>query len=126
MTPFMLIDPDGRCIRQAAQSLRKPILSASEAEDLEAQCRVSNALCFYGEDGVLVVTLRPQEEGLELFILLAVAARSGAIERLEPAFLQLARDLGAHTIAFNGRRKGWSRRLDARWQQRGNEFVRYV
>jgi hypothetical protein len=126
MTPYMLIDSDGRRIYDAWRNLRKPILSASEAAGFEAQCRASKALCFYGEDGILVVTLRIQEGDRELFILMGVAARPGAVERLEPAVLQLARDLGARTIAFEARRKGWARRLDASWQQRGTEFVRYV
>lgn len=126
MSPFMLIDPDGLCIEVAARSLRKPILPISEMVDFQAQCRSKQALCFYGKDGVMVITLRPHEDSLELFILMGVATRPGAIERLEPAVLQLARDLGARTIAFEARRKGWARRLDARWQQRGTEFVRYV
>ncbi len=126
MNPYMLIDPEGERIARAAGTIRRPILSATEAAGFQAQCRDKKALCFYGEDGLLVVTLKPCEGKLELFILLAVASRHGAIERLEPAFLQLARDLGAHTIAFEARRKGWARRLDARWQQRGTEFMRYV
>jgi hypothetical protein len=122
-----LIDETGEAIARAARSLRKPLLAAFEVEEMQAQCRAKEALCFYGPQGVLVVSLRPFGENLELFILMAVVTHHGAIERLEPAVQQLARDLGAHTIAFETRRKGWVRRLDSRWQRRGTlEFMRYV
>jgi hypothetical protein len=62
-----------------------------------------------------------------MFVLLAVAFKHGAVERQDAALQIIARDLGARTIAFRARRKGWARRLGPEWQRRGtDEFVRAV
>ena len=79
------------------------------------------------EDGMLVLDLRPGPEGLELFVWLAIAFRHGAYERQDAALLAIARDLGALTIAFAARRRGWARRLGPEWHRRGkDEFMRRV
>ena len=73
------------------------------------------------------VCLLRRGDALELFILVAVAFRFGAVERQDAALLQIARDLEAKTVAFQARRKGWGRRLGPEWSRRGTaEFVRDV
>lgn len=119
---------DGRFVKAACRALPPSILSASEVSDFAAQCDEGQALCFAGEDGMFVVQLRAvSETELELFVLVAVAFRFGAVERQDAALLQIARDLEAKTVAFESRRRGWGRRLGPEWTRRGlDEFVRDV
>lgn len=103
------------------------IASDSEIAEIKAQCEGDRALCLACEDGMVVVELRPHQDSLELFVWIAIAFRRGAFERQHAALQQIARDLGARTIAFQSRRKGWARRLGPNWSPRGeNEFVRQV
>lgn len=124
----MLTIETGEFVRAACNRLPAAILSPSEVEDFAAQCDQGQALCFAGEDGTFVVQLRAASETeLELFVLVAVAFRYGAVERQDAALLQIARDLGAKTVAFQSRRRGWGRRLGPEWTRRGlDEFVRDV
>jgi len=76
---------------------------------------------------MVVIDLRTYGDELEMFVWIAVGFRHGAFERQEPAMLTIARELGAETIAFHSRRRGWGRRLGLEWQRRGiDEFVRKV
>lgn len=111
----------------AFRRLRRRIVTPFEIEDLKAQCEARTSMCVSCDDGVVVFTLQPFGEDLELFVQLAVAFRHGAFQRQESALRMIARDLGAQTIAFQTRRRGWVRRLGPQWQRRGTvEFVRYV
>ena len=84
-------------------------------------------MCLACEDGMVVVDLRPGAGGLELFVWVAIAFKHGAFERQDAALDSIGRDLGAQTIAFIARRKGWARRLGPEWQRRGTDgFVRRV
>lgn len=118
----------GEFVRAACNRLPAAILSPSEVEEIAAQCDNSRALCFACEDGMFVVQLRAASDTeLELFVLVAVAFRYGAVERQDAALLQIARDLEADTVAFQSRRRGWGRRLGPEWTRRGlDEFVRGV
>lgn len=99
----------------------------AEIEHLRAKCRADKALCLVCPDGLVVIELRPAGQEMEMFILLGVAFEHGAFQRQEPALLSIARDLGAATIAFEARRRGWARRLGPEWRPRGsNQFVRSV
>ena len=119
---------DGAFVRAACNRLPPSIISLAEVEDFAAQCDQGDALCFACEDGMFIVQLRaPSETTLELFVLVAVAFRFGAVERQDAALLQIARDLEADTVAFQSRRRGWGRRLGPEWTRRGlDEFVRDV
>ena len=76
---------------------------------------------------MIVLDLRPGPEGLEMFVWLAVAFKHGAFARQGPALDLIGRDLGAETIAFQARRKGWARALGPDWYRRGSyEFVRSI
>jgi len=122
-----LIEETPEILDAVYRSLRHPIARASEIQDLKAQCEARTAMCISCDDGIVVITLRPFGEALELFVLLAVAFRHGAFQRQEAALRNIARDLGAQTIAFEARRTGWGRRLGPQWRRRGSqEFVRYV
>jgi hypothetical protein len=75
----------------------------------------------------VVVGLYPREGALELYVWIAVATRHGAFDRQHAALLTVARDLGAKTLAFRSRRRGWARRLGPEWLPRGrDEFFRSV
>lgn len=124
-TDFLIEEP--QMVDAACRRLRRQLITASEIADLRAQCEARTAMCISCDDGVVVVTLQPFGEDLELFVLLAVAFRHGAFQRQEAAMRMIARDLGAQTIAFQARRAGWGRRLGPQWQRRGTtEFVRHV
>jgi hypothetical protein len=99
-------------------------MSVGEIAEIQAECESERAVCLGCEDGIVVISLEPPDE---LFVWLAVAFRYGAFERQDAALQDIARDLGAETIAFQARRRGWARRLGPEWQRRGgNEFVRSV
>ena len=114
-------------IDDACAGLRPGLVSVSEIAEMRAQCELGRTLSLGCDDGTVVVELRPYGETLELFTHMAVASRFGAFGRQLPALLQVARELTATTVAFQSRRRGWSRRLGPEWRMRnGNEFWRYV
>lgn len=118
-TPFELVDVD------EVWPTLKDLPDGAEAA--LRRCRDGSALCFRGDPGVFVLTLRPGDNPgqLEAFVLLAMASRFGAFADAEPAVLAIARDLTATTVAFRSVRKGWARRLGPEWRPRGKrEFVR--
>jgi hypothetical protein len=118
---------DAAMVEAACHQIRAGIASPSEIAELKAQCEHGTALCVACEDGIVVFDVRYTEDDLEMFVWLAVAFRHGAFQRQESAMLNIARDLGAKTLAFQTRRKGWGRRLGPQWRRRGSlEFVRYV
>lgn len=124
-TDFYIHEPE--LVLQVCRGLRHPIATASEIEEIRAQCASEQALCLACEDGMIVVDLRPGTEGLELFVWLAVAFKHGFYERQDAALDLIGRDLEASTIAFRARRRGWARRLGPQWRRRGvDEFVRRV
>jgi hypothetical protein len=101
---------DAEMVEAAARRIPPEIASPSEIADLK-----------------VVFDARHVGDELEMFVWLAVAFRHGAFQRQESAVLNIARDLGAKTLAFQTRRKGWARRLGPQWQHRGSlEFVRCV
>lgn len=118
---------DSAMVEAAARQIRHGIASPSEIAELKAQCEDGKAICVACEDGVVVFDVRYEAAELEMFVWLAVAFRHGAFQRQESAMLNIARDLGAKTLAFQTRRAGWGRRLGPQWKRRGSlEFVRYV
>ena len=124
-TDFTIEDP--RMVEAACRGLRPGVAFPSELREIQAQCEQERAVCLACEDGMLVVDLRPGAEGLELFVWIAIAFKHGAFERQDAALDLIGRDLGAQTIAFIARRKGWARRLGPEWQRRGTDgFVRRV
>ena len=124
-TDFTIEEPE--FVARAVRGLRPGVATASELAEILAQCENEPALCLACEDGMMVIDLRPGPDGLEVFVWLAVAFRHGAYERQDAALLAIARDLGAQTIAFVARRRGWARRLGPEWHRRGkDEFMRRV
>lgn len=124
-TNFTIEDPG--MVSAACRGMRPGVVSVSEIEEIRAQCEGERALCLACDDGMIVVDLRPGSEGLEMFIWIAVAFKHGAFSRQDAALDRIGRDLGAQTIAFQTRRRGWARRLGPEWRRRGtDEFVRRV
>jgi len=124
-TDFWIQEP--QFVTHACAKLPGAVASPSEVREIRAQCAAEEAVCLACDDGMVVVDLRPGPDGLELFIWIAVAFRHGAFNRQAVALRTIARDLGAQTIAFQARRRGWARRLGPEWRRRGsNEFVRSV
>ena len=127
MTPFTHTIEDAEFVGRACQGLRTGLVLASDVEEIEAQCAANEALCFACEDGMFVVALTPGPEGLELFVWLAVAFKHGAFDRQDAVLDEIGRDLGASTLAFETRRRGWARKLGPEWQRRGTRgFVRSI
>ena len=124
-TPFTLQAPE--LVAAACRGMRRGVASSSEVHEIQAQCQAGRAMCVACEDGMAVVDLRAAADTIEMFIWIAVAFRHGAFGRQEAALRAIARDLGADTIAFTARRRGWGRRLGPEWHRRGlDEFVRPV
>jgi hypothetical protein len=114
-------------VSAACRGLRHRIASASEIDEIQGQCEANTAMCLSCEDGMVVIDVRYFGEALEMFVWVAVAFKYGAFQRQDAALDQIARELGAKTIAFVSRRRGWARCLGPEWRRRGStEFVRYV
>ena len=124
MLPFTFEEPE--LVAKAGGGLVPTVVTASELAAFQAKCAASKAVCIANEDAMAVVELRYYGAVLELFVLMARAFKHGAFGRQEAVILQMARDLGARTLAFESRRRGWARRLGPEWHPRGNEFVRTV
>ena len=125
-TEFCIEDPV--FVAHASRGLRPGVASASELAEIEAQCEKEEAICVCVRGRHAGSSTYDQgRKGLKLFVWLAIAFRHGAYERQDAALLAIARDLGAQTIAFVARRRGWARRLGPEWHRRGkDEFMRRV
>lgn len=103
------------------------IATSAETARIQAECEADRACCLACDDVMVVFDLRNRDGQLEMFIQAVVALRHGAYERQTAAVHAIARDLGAATMAFESRRRGWSRRLGPEWHPRGtSEFTRKV
>lgn len=120
-TPWQIVDHAGVWPRIAAR------IPGDTAEILAA-CISDEALCLESPDGVLIITVTPDDSGLEsvLFVLLAVGYAPGAFRRREPDLDMLAADLGASSIAWCPRRRGWARMAGPNWIRQGDMFKRGV
>lgn len=79
------------------------------------------------DDGIVVVTLRGGPIGMRAFVILAVSGGSaGAVQRNESALVEIARDMGAKTLAFRSDRRGWARALSDKWRRTGDFYERTV
>ncbi len=124
-TDFRIENPE--FVVHACRGLRPGVATASEIAELQAECEADRAMCLACEDGMVVLEACAGPEGLEVFVRLAVAFKHGAFARQGPALDAIGRDLGAKTIAFSARRRGWARVLGPEWLRRGSlEFVRSV
>ena len=126
-TAFTIEGP--QMVEAACRGMRTGIVAPSEIDEIQSQCESERALCLACDDGMLVVDVRssPSGDAIEMFIWLAVGFKHGAVERQDAAMRAIARDLGATTVAFQSRRRGWGRRLGPEWHRRGkDEFVRQV
>lgn len=127
MVEEVLVIEDAEFVARACRGLRPGLVRAADVEQVQAQCEAEEAICFSCEDGMFVVGLEPGPEGLELFVWLAVAFRHGAFDRQDAVLDAIGRDLGARTVAFETRRRGWARKLGPEWQRRGTRgFVRSI
>jgi len=124
-TDFMFAAPS--VIGTVCDGLPPSIATASEVVEIQAKCAAKQALCLVCDDAMVVVELRARAPDLELFVWIVVGFRRGAFERQLAAVLAIGRELGAQTVAFQSRRRGWRRLLGPEWTPRGtNEFVRAV
>ena len=114
-------------VSAACAGLRPGVASASEVQEIQAQCASEQALCLSCEDGFAVVDLRPQGNAGEMFVWIAVAFKHGFYAKPDAALDKIGLDLGASQVAFQSRRRGWGRRLGPEWRRRGSdEFVRQL
>ena len=122
------IQPPSMVARACLAHGRRFGLSVDAIGEIQAECEANRAVCLACEDGIVVISAEPLRDcAVEMFVWLAVAFRHGAFERQDAALQDIARDLGAETIAFRAVRRGWARRLGPDWQRRGvDEFVRAV
>ena len=80
------------------------------------------------DDGLLVLTIKPGHNGLRAFVILALSSGKhfGAFHRNEAGAVEIARDMGARTLAFRSDRRGWSRVLGPHWWRDGDLHERRV
>lgn len=124
-TAFCIEEPE--FVEHACRGLPSTVATPSEVGEIQAECEADRAMCLACEDGMVVIELRALASTLELFVWIAVAFKHGAYQRQVAALLSIASELGARTLAFQSRRRGWARRLGPEWTRRGsNEFVRQV
>jgi hypothetical protein len=124
-TGFMIASPSA--LVDSCAHLPEAIAGAFEIAEIRAECELGKVMCLSCEDGIVAIELSALDTTLELFVRLAVASRHGAFARQLSALLAIASELGANTLAFKSRRRGWARRLGPEWSLRGtDEFVRQV
>jgi hypothetical protein len=124
-TDFLLAAPG--VVGEVCANLPPSIATPTEVAEIQAKCAAKQALCLVCDDAMAVVELRARAPDLELFVWITVGFRYGAFERQLAAVLAIARELGAQTVAFQSRRRGWARRLGPQWTPRNSsEFVRAV
>lgn len=125
-TEFRIEDPE--FVTAACRGLAPAVASAFEVQEIRAECEAGRAMCLACEDGMVVVDLRGDTlDTLEVFTWIAVGFRPGAFERQVAALSTIGRELGAKTLAFQSRRRGWARRLGREWVRRGSdEFVKAI
>lgn len=123
-TPWQLVDVDTVWPRICG---RIPA-STPEPQEIRHECQRGTALCLECADGVLVITLLPGTRDLEstLFVLLAVGYSPGAFQRRDSDLDTLAADLGASSIAWCPRRRGWERLARQTWTRHGDTYTREV
>ena len=97
------------------------------AEAIE-EARRWPSTALINEDGLLVLTIKPGHNGLRAFVILALSSGKhfGAFHRNEAGAVEIARDMGARTLAFRSDRRGWSRVLGPHWWRDGDLHERRV
>jgi hypothetical protein len=101
------------------------MLLPHEIDKIADACLDGSALVFANEEGVLILTLQVHEGEFELLVWAAVATGEHVLERYLPFVEGVAKELGAHRIAFQPRRHGWARRLrgsGSEWTLRHDGF----
>ena len=123
-TDFVLADLPTVWPKYIPRVLRLPPKGVVEA----VHCVASDtALALEGPDGLLIVSLTPREDAIELEVLLAVSTGTpGAFRRQEAAVCAIARDLGASAVVFVPARRGWDKVVGPEWITRGNAYVRQL
>ena len=76
-TPFLIVAWDDVAPKVARRIAK--VATATEIEQLAAQCRAEQAMCLLHPDGVGGVELVPHGEFLELWVRLAAGFRPGAL-----------------------------------------------
>jgi len=122
-TEFVLVDFESAWARMPATGRAR-----IHAEAIE-EATAPNAVCLESPDGIVSIALQPDTGAtMRAFVLLAIGFGNwGAFKRSEPAMVQIARDMGASSLAFGSKRAGWLRVLGPEWRRcAGNVFERGV
>jgi hypothetical protein len=128
-TPFRITDIDENWLKIAPLVI--DVDPGDNAGDhLRQCCREGTALCLTSDDGLLVVSLRPDVYGsgdLELFVRMAVSnGEPGAIQRNDAHLDAIARELGAKRLVFHTTRPGMHKVLNPTWRVQHTAFERDV
>ena len=101
--------------------------SDNAGHGLRQDCESGKALCLVSEDGLLVLELQDNGNGLALFVRMAAArGATGSIQRNDAHLDAIAREMGAKTIVFHTYRTGMSRVLGPDWRVQFTAFERAV
>ncbi|AXQ30439.1 hypothetical protein D0B54_17925 [Solimonas sp. K1W22B-7] len=94
-------------------------------EEVYAECRFGRAQLYRSADGFVVLKKYPREDTGRPELLLWLAHGEGGrdlLRQYQPQLIDIARAVGAATLAFRSRRRGFERLLDERWQLRAVEY----
>ena len=125
-TPFLIVDAGENWgwIGPLVEGLDP---SDNAGHGLRQDCESGKALCLVSDDGLLVVDLQDNGNGLELFVRAAVAQGArGSIQRNDAHLDAIAREMGAKKIVFQTYRPGMSKLLGPDWQVQCTTFERTV
>lgn len=102
-------------------------LTPVELDQIMERCRAGHAVCLANRRGVVVVTPRVLGPIIRLVVLLAVSdGEPGAFHEHEDEMVEVARQFGAHELAFETERRGWARLLGRHWACRNGLYIRSV
>ncbi len=125
-TPYRIVDIEDEWA-WAGPLVQDVDPSDNAGHGLRRACEDGSALCLVSEDGLLVLELQDNGNGLELFVRMAAArGAKGSIQRNDAHLDAIAREMGAKKIVFHTYRTGMSRVLSSDWHVQFTSFERVV
>jgi hypothetical protein len=126
-TPFTIVEPTPENWAWIGPLVQGVDPSDNAGHGLRQTWEDGSALCLVSDDGLLVVELQPNGNGLELFVRMVVAQGArGSIQRNDAHLDAIAREMGAKKIVFHTYRPGMSKALGPDWRVQFTSFERAV
>lgn len=98
----------------------------TDPQEVIEECRVGQSYILRTEDKTGFVVLRVElhrvTNKLELYVWVGARTGDNSLDTYLPELEHIARCLGAETIAFSTKRRGYSRKLSKKWKLRQAEY----